>query len=69
MVWEGGEGKGRGHAYAISRTTVLHMKRLNQTKSPVFIILCVLLFPKSTLIDFYFNEKIYGINTIIKCST
>ena len=29
-------------AYAASQTTVLHMKRLNQTESPIFVILCVL---------------------------
>ena len=37
--WGGG-----GGGYAASRTTVLHMKRLNQTESPIFLILCVLLF-------------------------
>ena len=26
--------------YAASQTTVLHMKRLNQTESPIFVILC-----------------------------
>ena len=29
-------------AYAASQTTVLHMKRLSQTESPIFVILCVL---------------------------
>ena len=29
-------------AYAASQTTVLHMKRLNQTESPIFITLCFL---------------------------
>ena len=28
--------------YAASQTTVLYMKRLNQTESPIFVILCVL---------------------------
>ena len=28
-------------AYAASQTTVLHMKRLSQTESPIFVILCV----------------------------
>ena len=31
-------------AYAASQTTMLHMKRLNQTESPIFVILCVLCF-------------------------
>ena len=31
-------------AYAASQTTMLHMKRLNQTESPVFMSLCVLCF-------------------------
>ena len=40
-------------AYAASGTTVLHMKRLNQTESPIFVILCVLFFPKAILFYFY----------------
>ena len=43
----GGGGGGRGGgAYAASQTTVLHtcMKRLNQTESLIFVILCVLCF-------------------------
>ena len=39
-----GWGGGWGVAYAASQTTVLHMKRLNQTVSPIFVILCVLCF-------------------------
>ena len=30
----------------VSQTTVLHMKRLNQTESPIFVILCVLCFQR-----------------------
>ena len=33
-------------AYAASQTIVLHMKRLNLTESPIFVILCVLCFQK-----------------------
>ena len=47
-------------AYAASQTTVLHMKRhmkrLNQTESPIFVILCVFMcsmFPKAILFDIY----------------
>ena len=33
-----------GGAYVASQTTVLHMKRLNQTESPIFVFLCVFFF-------------------------
>ena len=46
------------------KTTVLHMKRLNQTESPIFVILCSL-FPKAILFDFYF---ICGVCFVIICS-
>ena len=37
-------------AYAASQTTVLHMKRLNQTESPIFVIfLCVLCFQRQSI--------------------
>ena len=42
---EGGWGGGGSRAYVVSQTILLHMKRLNKTKSSIF----VLLFPKSTL--------------------
>ena len=32
--------------YAASKTTVLHMKRLSQTESPIFVIWCVLYFQR-----------------------
>ena len=34
--------------YAASQTTVLHIKRLGQTKSQIFVILCVLCFQRHT---------------------
>ena len=52
----GGGGGKEGGAYAASQTTVLHMKRLNQTKSPIFSdfrdLVCSL-FPKAILFYFY----------------
>ena len=50
--WGEGGGAGGGGAYADSQTTVLHMKKLNQNESPIFVILCSL-FPKAILFDFY----------------
>ena len=41
-------------AYAASKNTVLHMKRLSQTESPIFLILFSL-FPKAILFYFYYN--------------
>ena len=35
-------------AYVTSQTTVLHIKRLNQTESPIFVILCVLCFQRQS---------------------
>ena len=34
------------------RTTVLHMMRLNQTESPIFVILCVLCFQRQSFLTF-----------------
>ena len=49
----GGRGGGRGGgAYATSQTTVLHMKRLSQTESPLFMILCVLFFQRQSFLTF-----------------
>ena len=43
-------------AYAVLPTTVLHMKRLNQTESPIFVILCVLCFQRQSVLTlFYLN--------------
>ena len=39
-------------AYAASQTTVLHMKRLSQTESPIFVILCVLCYQRQTFLTF-----------------
>ena len=41
-------------AYAVSQTTVLHMKRLIQTESPIFVILCVLCFQRQCFFFFIF---------------
>ena len=46
----GGEGEGVGVAYADVQTTVLHMKRLNETESPIFVILCVLCFQRQSFL-------------------
>ena len=35
-------------ACAASQTTVMHMERLNQTKFPIFVILCVLCFQRQS---------------------
>ena len=35
-----------------SQTTVLHMKRLNQTESPIFVILCLLCFQRQSFMTF-----------------
>ena len=34
----GGGGEGGGRAYAASQTTMLHMKRLDKTESPIFVL-------------------------------
>ena len=38
--------------YAASQTSALHMKRLNQTESPIFVILCVLCFQRQSFFTF-----------------
>ena len=48
----GGGVGGRGVAYAAVQTTVLLMKRLNQTESPIFVILCVLCFQRQSFLTF-----------------
>ena len=47
----GGGGAGR-EAYAVSQTTVLHMKRLSQTESPIFVVLCALGFQRQPFLIF-----------------
>ena len=42
-------------AYAASQTTVLHMKRLNQTESPIFMILCVLCFQRHSFFTLFYS--------------
>ena len=39
-------------AYADVQTTVLHIKRLNETESPIFVILCVLCFQRQSCLTF-----------------
>ena len=39
---------GWGGAYAASHITVLHMKRLNKSESPIFVTLCVLCFQRQS---------------------
>ena len=41
-----------GRAYAASQTTVLHRKRLNQTESPIFVILCILGLQRQSFLTF-----------------
>ena len=48
----GGEGAG---AYAALQNTLLHMKRLNKTGSPIFVPLCILCF-QGSLLDFYLKS-------------
>ena len=43
-------------AYAASQTTVLHVKGLNQTESPIFVILCVLCFQRQSFFLLLFVE-------------
>ena len=47
-VWERLRLESALGAYAASQTTVSHMKRLNQTESPIFVILCVLCFQRQS---------------------
>ena len=42
----------RSRAYAASQTKVLHTKRLNQTESPIFMIVCVLCLQKQSFLSF-----------------
>ena len=42
-------------AYEASQTTALHMKRLNQTESPIFVILCVLCFQRQSFLTFAYT--------------
>ena len=37
---------------------MVHMKRLNLTESPIFVILCVLCFQRQNFFDFYLTAKL-----------
>ena len=50
----GGGGRGGGGGVSASQTTVLHMKRLDQTESPIFVILYVLCFQRQSFFTFIF---------------
>ena len=39
-------------AYAAVQTTGLHMKKLKQTESPIFVILCALCFQRQSFLTF-----------------
>ena len=54
-VWGGGGGGAEwgSRAYAASQTTVLHMKKLNQTESPIIVILCGLCFQRYSFLTFF----------------
>ena len=52
----GGGGGGRGGVCS-TQTTVLHMKRLNQIESPIFMILCVLCFQRISFLTFIVNSR------------
>ena len=46
-------------AYAASQTTVLHMKRLNKTGSPIFVVfVCVLCFQRQSVLTFILPEAV-----------
>ena len=55
-----GEGEGEGEGYASSQTTVLHMKRLSQTESPIFVILCVFCFQGNPFL-LVFDSTVAGV--------
>ena len=50
-----GVGRGGRGAYAAPKITLSHIKRLNQTESPIFCDLMCSLFPKAILFGFYFT--------------
>ena len=50
---------GAREAYAASQTTVLHMKRLDQTESPIFVSFCGLCFQRLSFLTF--------LNSNVKC--
>ena len=59
MLWGG---VGGGGAYAASQTAVLHMKKLNQIESPIFVILYVLSFQRQSFFTFiYFRSFIRSV--------
>ena len=44
-------------SYAASQTTVLHMKGLSKTESPIFMILCVLCFQSQSFFTFILHSN------------
>ena len=64
----GGGGEG-GLAYAAVQTTVLLMKRLNQTESPIFVILCVLCFQRQSFLTFIVIVAIPWLFSYLYCKS
>ena len=52
-------------AYAASQSTVLHMKRLNQTEYPIFVILCVLCFQRRSCLTLILKRRFRGSRIVI----
>ena len=48
---------------------LLHMKRLNQTESPIFLILCVVLFPKAILLCLRTCCFMSNVSFVLICSS
>ena len=51
-----GGGGGGGVRGKRMQTTMLHMKRLNQTECPIFLILCVLCLQRQSFLTFIYRE-------------
>ena len=49
-------GGGGGGVEKLMQTTMLHMKRLNQTECPIFLILCYLCFQRQSFLTFIYRE-------------
>ena len=63
----GGGGRRRvGAGHAASQTTVLHMRRLYQTESPIFMILCVLCFQRQSFFTFILHDTERK-STLVQC--
>ena len=60
---------GRGGAYAVSQTILMHIKIFNITESPVFVFfffVCVLFVSKSNILDFHFTYLVINFLCKIK---